>query len=479
MEKSWFSKVAESSHQLPRWRTPSPMAASIIPPPIVQSTYAGSPRPAPKSVVFERLAPPPIDDRQGELEADLQFLLDAQAEGLVQGWEGGLPDDHTSTGSTTPTAQSVRSSSGRRKAKPLRKKPGLRSARKGIYNSILALSAVKAEELGAIDVETSEKEYTLSQIDEWQQKRQGLEEATRHVDESEDTVRLQRLRQEADVLQEEINSVELQLADLKARQRKLLRHAEQAENAVQAKLASYNSSLSLLEAEVKRFLATTHVGSRTQDASASMWKLPAKRRTLDMAREQWTAEKDHLQQDRASVEHERAALVEGAAVWKEVITHVADFEKQMRSSMTDLSSSQSAWDEEPSTSNDNPERLRELLGNLDGVLGHMETQFATATDRDWKLLIAAIGAELDALRQGRQILQNVLGVTADTAAESDDLVDAEDHVPSPDEIVGHGGDAIHQLDRSFETARRQRGNTTEDSSEDDAHPEELLFSRQE
>ncbi|KAK3629487.1 hypothetical protein LTR56_018026 [Elasticomyces elasticus] len=479
MEKSWFSKVAESSHQLPRWQTPSPMAASIIPPPIVQSTYAGSPRPAPKSVVFERPVPPPIDDRQSELEADLQFLLDAQAEGLVQGWEGGVPDDHTSTGSTTPTAQSVRSSSGRRKARPLRKKPGLRSARKGIYNSIVALSAVKGDELRAIDAETREKEDTLSQIDEWEQKRQGLEEATRHVDESKDTVRLQRLRQEADVLQEEIDSVELQLADLKARQRKLLRHAEQAENAVQAKLASYTSSLSLLEADVKRFLASTHGGHRTQDASTSMWKLPAKRRTLDMAREQWTAEKDHLQQDRASVEHERAALVEGAAVWKEVITHVAHFEKQMRSSMTDLSSSQSAWDEEPSPSNDNPERLRELLGNLDSVLGHLETRFAVATNRDWKLLIAAIGAELDALRQGRQILQNVLGVTADTAAESDDLVDAEDHIPSPDEIVGNGGDAIHQLDRSFETARRQRGNITEDSSEDDAHPEELLFSRQE
>ncbi|KAK5704708.1 hypothetical protein LTR17_021664 [Elasticomyces elasticus] len=479
MDKSWFSKVAESSHQLPRWRTPSPMAASIIPPPIVQSTYAGSPRPAPKSVVFERPLPPPVDDRQSELQADLQFLLDAQAEGLVQGWEGGVPDDHTSTGSTTPTAQSVRSNSGRRKARPLRKKPGLRSARKGIYNSILALSAVKAEELRAIDVETREKEDTLSQIDEWEQKRQGLEEATRHVDESEDTVRFQRLRQEADVLQEEINSVELQLADLKARQRKLLRHAEQAENAVQAKLASYTSSLSLLEADVKSFLSSTHGGSRTQDASASVWKLPSKRRTLDMAREQWIAEKDHLQEDRASVEHERAALIEGAAAWKEVITHVADFEKQMRSSMTNLSSSQSAWDEEPSPSNDNPEQLRELLGNLDSVLGHVETQFAIATDRDWKLLIAAIGAELDALRQGRQILQNVLGVNADTAVESDDLVDAEDHIPSPDAIVGNGGDAIHQLDCSFETARRQRGNITEDSSEDDAHPEELLFSRQE
>ncbi|KAK0363898.1 hypothetical protein LTR91_013509 [Friedmanniomyces endolithicus] len=458
MERSWFSKataskyglIADSSHELPRWRSPSPMAASIIPPPIVQSAYAGLPRASHKSVIVVPERSTPVDDRQSELEADLQFLLDAQAEGLVQGWEGGVPDDHTSTGSTTPTAQSVRSGSTRRKAR-VRKKPGLRSARKGIYNSILALSAVKETQLQEIDTGVHEKEDTLSRIDEWVQKRQGLEAASRHVNESEDAVRSQRLRQEANVLQEEISVVELQLSDMRARQRKLLRTAEIALQSVQAKLASYTSSMSLLEAEVQAFLATRPAESdeisRPQETHTSMWKLPAKQRTLDIAREQWTSDRNTILEQRSSIEQEKAALDAGAAVWKDVVTHVADFEKRMRVSMADLS-------KRPPFSDGNSERLRELLNNLDTVLEHLQTQHKFAEARDWRLLIAAIGAELEALRQGRQILQNVLGITNDSGGEPRSLVDAEEEDDGGELATGNGGDAIHELDRSFETARR-------------------------
>ena len=140
------SFLSNSRHELPRWRSPSPMDESMIPPPIVESMYASPSRTVAQSIFVEK--PSPLQDRQSELEADLQFLLDAQAEGLVRGLEGGLPDDQTSTGSTTPTAQSVRSASARRTPNPLRRKPGLRRARKGIFNSILALSTVKDDEFG-------------------------------------------------------------------------------------------------------------------------------------------------------------------------------------------------------------------------------------------------------------------------------------------------------------------------------------------
>jgi len=483
--RSWFSKataskyglIADTDHELPRWRSPSPMAASIVPPPIVQSVYADSPKVSLKSVVLIPERSSPVDDRQTELEANLQFLLDAQAEGLVQGWESGVTDDHTSTGSTTPTAQSVRNGSARRKARA-RKKPGLRSARKGIYNSILALSAVKDDQLQEIDIHTRKKEDTLVQIDEWVQKRQGLEAASRHVDESEDAVRAQRLRQEAIVLQQEISVVESQLSDMKARQRKLLRIAENALQSVQAKLASYTSSMSLLEAEVQAFLATRPAESeeisRPQEAHTSMWKLPAKQRTLDMAREQWTSDRDGIMQQRSSIEHEKAALDAGAAVWKDVVTHVADFEKRMRVGMANLSSSQSALHEEPPPLSDgSPERLRELLDNLDTVLEHLERQHKFAEARDWKLLIAAIGAELEALRQGRQILQSVLGITAEPEDHSGSLVDTGEGENGCETMTGNGGEAIHELDRSFETARRQK--TQVSDSEDDPDPE-LLFS---
>ncbi|EMC94715.1 hypothetical protein BAUCODRAFT_51990, partial [Baudoinia panamericana UAMH 10762] len=382
----------------------------IIPPSIVQSVHTSSPRIAARSVLIE--PPTAVSDRQTELEADLQFLLDAQAEGLVKGLEGGLVDDQASTGSTTPTAQSVRSSSARRRSRPLRKKPGLRTARKGIYTSILALSAVKDEETHVLDAEAQEKEDTLAQIDEWEQKQQGLREATQEAHDGEEAIRAQRLQQEADVLQDEINAVEMQLADLKVRHRKLLRQAAAAENAVQAKLASYTSALGMIEADIQRFLSTKSAASETrqhpQDGTTSMWELPARRRTLEMAWEQWKQDKDVVLLRRKMVEHEKAALDEGAAVWQKVVTQVTSFERSLRASMADMTGSQSAWEDPPAQPQDNNERLRLLLEQLDGVIEHIDASLRLAEKHDWKLLIAAIGAEANALRQGKQILHNVL-----------------------------------------------------------------------
>ncbi|KAK5123406.1 hypothetical protein LTR85_002838 [Meristemomyces frigidus] len=495
---SWFSKasssrrglLADSNHELPRWRSPSPMTASMIPPPIVQSTYLSAPQATPKSVILEKRSP--LHDRQSELEADLQFLLDAQAEGLVGGLEGGATDEAASTGSTTPTAQSVRSASARRATRPVRRKPGLRSARKGIYNSILALSAVKEDELQAVDAEAQEKEQTLAQIDEWEQKRAGLQKATQRADDGEETVRAQRLRQQADVLQEEINNVELQLADMKGRHRKLVRQVAAVENSVQAKLASYTSSLSMLEAAVQKFLSFTPADSaarpQSRDGKASVWQLPPKRRTLELAREQWSEDRDAVQQQRQSIQQEKSALDEGAAVWKDVVAQVMDFEKRLRTEMAGLSmsSSHSAWEDPPSPhEQDNSPRLIELLAHLDTVLNTLEDKFKLAEDHDWKLLVAAIGAELDALRQGKSILENVLGVDASRNAGQngedthEELVDTEPSANGNGSRTGNDdGNEIHDLDKSFETARPPGPRRMDSDSETDDPDPDLLFSRQ-
>lgn len=481
--RSWFSKasssrhgsLSNSRHELPRWRASSPMVASTIPPPIVQSTYAAHLSHPSQSVVIEKAAP--LDDRQLEIEADLQFLLDVQAEELERGRRGGIIDDQTSTGSTTPTAHSGRSTSNRHTMRPARRKPGLRSARKGIYNSILALSAVKDEELQLVDAEIDAKDTTLAQMESWEQKRHGLQEARASVDENEDTVRVQRLRQEATTLQQDINHVEMQLFDMKARQRKLLQKAASVENALQAKSATYTSSLSLLEAEVQTFLASTPVDAmRRHDAETSVWQLPPTRRTLDMARAQHAADREAVLLERRDIEHENEALRQGALMWKEVTTQVGGFEMKMRAEMSNMSASGSAW-EDPPQSPDPPTSLRDLLQELQPVLESLEFKFKTAEEKDWRLLIAAIGAELDAFRQGKTILEALLGIKP----PEPDLVDAD-----PDEGEGRkviadegGGREIHELDKSFGTARpalRSRDSSDTEDTDNDPDPE-LMFSR--
>lgn len=437
----------------------------MIPPPIVQSTYAETyPRATTKSVIVEQ--PSPLQDRQSELEADLQFLLDAQAEGLVRGFEGRGPDDRSSTGSTTPTIESIRGSSVRRSVK---KKPGLRSARKGIYSRIQALSALKVEELQAIDAEAHEKAEMLSQIDDWERRREGLQKATRHVDNG-DTIRAQRLRQEAESLQEEISVVELHLDEMRSRQRKILRKAAEVENGVQAKLASYTSSLSMLEQDVQKFLSRepTHGDSKMDlsNGKTSLWQLPAKERTLAMAREYYSAEHEENLHQLRSIDYEREALNEGGQIWKEVVIQVTEFEKRLKSGMVELShlsSSHSAWEDPPSpqsSRHQDGERVGELIRHLDAVLVKVESKFKLAEEKDWKLLIAAIGAELDALKKGKQILQSLLPVN--DQVEHDDLLQtgelpqkgaSSDALKSSEDHDEEGDRVLNDLEKSFETAR--------------------------
>lgn len=452
------------------------MAASTIPPPIVQSTYQPPSNPAAESAIIEK--PSPFEDRQHELEADLQFLLDAQVEGLTRGLEGGSLDDRSSTGSTTPTVQSVRSESGRRQRKPIRRQPGLRSARKGIYNSIIALSSVKDDELQDIDNQIGEHENTLEQIETWEQKRNGLKEASEGVDSSEQTVRVQRLKQEADSLQAEISQVELQLMEMKSRHRKLLRKAADAENSIQAKLASYTNSVRLLEEDIQKFLSVkpTSIDTRpaSQDGKQSMWELPSKRRNLDMAKEYWIQQRESTANERKQHEREKSAYVEGAAMWKQVVTEVNAFERQLRTEMAALRpsspNSQSAWEEQPDTDSGPSNRLKELLTQIDIVIDSLETKHDTAEENGWKLLIAAIGAELDALRRGKQILASVLGVSE---SEQPQLNGQHDLTKT------ESGDEIRRLDASFQTARPV-GPPSSSSVHEDEHDEpdeDLLFSK--
>jgi hypothetical protein len=486
-DSSWLSRatastqrfLSESTHELPRWRSPSPMRASMIPPPIVQSGYAPTPpQTVVKSTIVEQ--PSPLQDRQSELESDLQFLLDAQAEGLARGFGDGGDDDRSSTGSTTPTAQSVRSASVRRTARPVRKKPGLPSARKGIYNTIRRLSAVTEEELRTIDAEAQDKTETLAQIDEWEKKRAGLQEASKNVDDGEETVRVQRLQQEADTLQEEINYDEMRLAEKKSRHKKMMRQIEALNNQLEAKLASYTSSLSLLEQDVQKFLSLKPVGGdsrpTSRDGKTSIWQLPPKRRTLEMAREQWTEERDSILEQRRGVEHEKQALDEGATVWKDVVTRVSDFENKVRTGIADMASSQSAWEDPPPQPQEQSDRVRELLQQLDSVTEAVESKYRIAEERDWKLLIAAIGAELHALRTGREILEELI---PGSEAQQDGLIGTAETTTNGDEAQDDldEGQEIRDLDKSFLTARPLQSRSATSDSDDDPEPE-LLFTRQ-
>lgn len=448
------------------------MAASMIPPPIVQSTYVSPPSKIAASMSTILQQPVLASTREDELHADLQYLLDAQAEGLLRGLESGQHGDGRSTGSITPTARSVRSASAKR---PIRRKPDLRSARKGLYNTIVALSDAKNSELQEIESNVLDNDNQIAQIDTWEQKRQGLQEASSSLDEGEESVRAQRLQEDADTLQESINEMELQLADMKSRHRKLVRQIAAAENSTQAKLASYTQSMKMLETDVQKFLSIQPPKSAPRPGSrngqTSVWQLPPKRRTLEAAREYFTGEREAILRERQRAEKEKEALEQGAVLWKEVAVTVTEFEKRVRAEMSEqsvsLTDSTHAWDETPTTPSTYP--LQALLNHMDTVIDSLQKKVDVAEEHGWNLLIAAVGAELHALRQGKRILENALG----QATADENLVQPSENDLS--HLNLDSGEEIRELDKSFETARKS---SVRDGDTDDEPDPELLFSKQ-
>src|SRR5215471_16476124 len=103
-----------------------------------------------------------IDRQSRQLQRDFQILLDAQSAGLSAGFSGPTQDDILSNGSSTPTPSllsSPRSAVTIPVRQPLKKKIGLRSARRGILKSMNDILSIKEQELRIISSEFRDPEW--------------------------------------------------------------------------------------------------------------------------------------------------------------------------------------------------------------------------------------------------------------------------------------------------------------------------------
>ncbi|MDI1491007.1 MAG: hypothetical protein OHK93_002212 [Ramalina farinacea] len=369
------------------------------------------------------------------LQAHLQELLDAQSEGLLAGLGADPQDTTSSVGSRTPTASEsgVRNLSKPRSVIPVRqpspKKIGLRSARRGISKTIRQLSQIKDEEARVLQDEIDQRDGSLSTIESLSSKEQGLREAISGIQAESPTLRIANLKATEKELGNEIHELETRLFEMKAQQRHLLREIQATENGVQSKLSSYKNALQLAEKEARTFLARPPL----QDASQKkgVWALPPQRRTLEMAREQFQEEQSGFGRQIEGLMGEKQALDEGVGVWEDVVREVGEVETMLQGEMQDLNSSHAKRAEGG---------MRRILERMRDAQRHIEELLRVAEEKDWKLLVCCIGAELEALVEGQSVLGEALeasGVTLDKASEThkeDVFIDE----PSPS-ITGMNG----------------------------------------
>ncbi|KNG47496.1 autophagy-related protein atg28 protein [Stemphylium lycopersici] len=397
-----FEDLHAREHELPLYNSPP---SPRIPPPVTASVLWTAPKAS--------LSPPPrvpddllaLQRRARHLEQQLQELLDAQADGLMGGLGAGdtIPDDLISNGSTTPTVSSVRSSdksaeNGTTRSKPRRKKVALNAARHGISRRIKQLASVKAEELDLLDEDLRKLQSIVEKTDVWSQKRTRLEKRIRDIESEDAGAKAQSLQTEASKLEQDIWQKEEELRALKRRHRRVLDELADTENSVEAKIASYKTSLSLLDREVSNFLAKPPNLDHVPISSSPYPTLPAKRRTLDMAREYWQDEYTRLAERCEEVDTDRGALDEGALLWTDVMKRVADYEASLQDYMQQAG-------------RNNPPDSSKILEQMDNTIVYLEDKLEFASSRSWNLLVCAIGAELEAFTQGKNMLEEALGLT--------------------------------------------------------------------
>lgn len=398
-----------------------------------------------------------LQRRERAIVAEVQSFLQVQEESLSGGRAG---DDEYSSGSATPTGttSSMAASTSRlRKSmiepltrsgpggevipvrQPRKTRLGISGARKGIARSMEHLANLKAEEEASILSALSTRKQGLAKLRKLATRREGIEEqlSALEMDGEEPLAKeLEDLDSEHHGVCDEIRELEERLARLKTRRRYLEGRMEDVKNRREAGLSGYRNALREVEETVRGFLARPPVKPLDVEALAEstneelspggveFMHLRPERRTFDMAREWWEGEIAILERRRAQVDNERTALEEGSEVWEEVVSLVLDFEADLRRQMSNGGGSGSvAQTTDGEGKGKGKEReltavetLKLQYEKINTVVMGLEQRLGIAEDKGWNLLIAAIGAELEAFREAARMNREMLkaaGVAVD------------------------------------------------------------------
>lgn len=472
-----------------------------------------------------------LSREEEHLRQNLQVLIDAQSDGLLSGLSqasGQDVEETMSTGSRTPTSKSnsvprdypssVNNVTSSRITipirQPTRQKIGLHGARRGITRAISDLARLKSQEENLLEEELAEKASELATVHTLGQKRAGLEGRVRSIEEDPNANgKISKMQREEKALDVEIKELETRLWGMKTRHRHLVEEIQGLENRVQSQLSSYKAALRLAERETREFLsrppARMPALNTQKEGRSGIWALPPDRRTLEMADEQFRDEQQAVRERLDEAETERKALEEGVVSWEDVVRQVTNVETMLRAEMQRLppgSSSSSRPRRERNASHDNnaasadagddgarsPEQgMHIILQELRRARSRLETHVSAAEARGWKLLVCCIGAELEALGEGYEVLSAALGGSASSIggddADTDALADEDvyhdlDPDDDDDDDDGAGGDGEHDgqgqgRGREQRQRQRQRGSVAERSEDEDEGPgPELLVS---
>ncbi|KAK3689448.1 hypothetical protein B0T22DRAFT_427751 [Podospora appendiculata] len=344
---------------------------------------------------------------------------------------------------------------------PRQKPLGLRAARTALARNISLLADLKAEEDANLASALSVRKKALAQLRKLAAGRDRVVEQLRVLesDKEDDLAReLRELSEEHEGVAAEIAELEERLVGLRNRRRWLDGRLEDVRNRREAGLSGYKGALKEVEGRVEGMLRRPPVkpldleaiagpgrGGASASPSASggsevgreveqspggaeFLRMRPERRTVDMAREWWEGEVAILERRKEEVDAERVALEEGVEVWKSAVKLVSDFEAGLRKEMSgDAGDHGGRKGKLPAAAPTPEQAMNAQLDKMVVVMAGLDELLHIAEEKGWKLLICAIGAELQAFKEAGSMLRDTLRAAGlgDHEDDSDDDDDQE------------------------------------------------------
>ena len=396
-----------------------------------------------------------LQHRERLIQKEFQHILDAQATGLIANLnpdaappsssnvsDAGsastarrshvvfeLPTRTTETGEIIPVRQ------------PRQKPLTLRGARAALARTMALAADLKIEEEANLDSALFVRKKALSELRKLSTQRDAIVEELRTLegDDEEPLAReLRELDEEYANVRAEIAELEERLVGLRKRKHWLDGRRLDVRNRREAGLSGYKGALREVDDKLEDVLIKPRVlpldveavvgpsqneGNQEVEQQAlvglEFMRLRPERRTADMAKDWWESEVALLERRKEDVNKERSALEEGAEVWREVVRLVTAYEEDLRQEIAKASRAESGGFNHDTgkgkgkvvAEDQAPSPLRFYSSQLDKitkVMGDLEEKFNIADEHGWKLLLCAIGAEFEAFKQGKEMIQGIL-----------------------------------------------------------------------
>ncbi|KAL9004499.1 MAG: hypothetical protein Q9180_009840, partial [Flavoplaca navasiana] len=259
-----------------------------------------------------------------------------------------------------------------------------------------------------------------------QTKKSRLEATIADLKSSPTSKEIDALVSEEEALDKKIYELENQLYELKARRGVVKQRMRERKNKVEARSSSWKGSLEILGKEEEGILARGPVvsagagnmqvgkvkgigaaegGREGNGMGESVWDLSPKRRTLAMVGDFYEHESAGLSKRLEDVEMEARALEEGGQVWEDVVGEVEKVEGLLEGEMRGMAEYDGGDAEEQRING--MKRVLEAMARAKKRVGR---HLKMAEEKGWNLLVVCVGAELEALVEGEEVLRSVLGV---------------------------------------------------------------------